>query len=832
MYGTPQELQAVQQQSAQGRAAFAQKYGEEQQQQPTAPVSTASTPQDDQSRIMGILNQNSDKNFVQRILKPEGKPTLDLGKGNFATHKMAWSTVDGKPIVYPTVVQDKNTGKLKELSSKDAVQHALKNNEFIPMKDGKDAEWFSSNYKKVWSIDGKNITMKQGATTPEQTISDPDLAAAAEEGKEVRDSFIQRYGGEDQPTAATSPDDQHDASDKQSMAGSLMLGGHMGMMELAARAVQGGAKLGEITGYMPKGTADEFRKQFNKKYLQDPQFLAALKQHRIAARTGELVGGTVPLLPATELLPVGAAAAGAGKLASGIGGRAIGGALAGLTQYDPTGKESAQQAGIGALANVILPAVGGKVVKGLGAGVKAITPAVKKAAEKYGVKLSPFPRMERALTALPGSGVGEVIAARGAKVAQAGKAIARKIIDEAGGKAEVSENGVEHGYAKHFTDAMKRSYFASKMTVGRLKTYLGDVADKITAKTGLTVNPVGMNVAAKEGVRNLKELPEKFQDVPLMKSIMKHSSPILGKPSGIVTAEGVPFPGRKGMSYRGAIELRKQIDDKISSLGTKITGVQKNVRRLYISIRSGLADDINKFADDAGKDFKSIHAAADNLYAQKVAPFDKPPYSKMLTGDMNSGQFISKFIKPVKEVAGGEEPEDINKLLSLMPKNNARAKLAMRAAMTSRALEVADLPGGGINGKKYADEMMKLMKTSGGVFNKAQKDTVKGYQILTHHLEKYQPKVTDTSKIKGMTLPKGLAYGGGFGAAMFHPWLTGAAYASGIGISKLFTTSGGQKLLRSVATLGAKAGDVRLNSFIRRGLQLITAKEAVKAGRG
>lgn len=124
----------------------------------------------DESRIMGVLNQNSDKNFVQRILKPEGQPTLDLGGDDFATHKMAWATANGKPIVYPEVIQDAKTGKLKELSTKDALDHAIKTKQFITMKNNADADWFSSNYKKVWDMDGKNITLKKELSSSQQPI--------------------------------------------------------------------------------------------------------------------------------------------------------------------------------------------------------------------------------------------------------------------------------------------------------------------------------------------------------------------------------------------------------------------------------------------------------------------------------------------------------------------------------------------------------------------------------------------------------------------------------------------------------------------------------------
>jgi hypothetical protein len=144
----------------------------------------------DETKIMRILQNNSGKNFVQRILKPEGKPTLDLPGGQFATHKMSWSTVDGKPIVYPKVIQDAKTGKLKELSAKDAVDHAIKTKQFITAKNNDEAEWFSSNYKKVWNIDGKNITLKKGISvglTPGEKLQEDQDAIQAGHWRSIGD---------------------------------------------------------------------------------------------------------------------------------------------------------------------------------------------------------------------------------------------------------------------------------------------------------------------------------------------------------------------------------------------------------------------------------------------------------------------------------------------------------------------------------------------------------------------------------------------------------------------------------------------------------------------
>ena len=60
-------------------------------------------------KVLSILRENADKTFVKRILTPDKFPALDLGEGNFATHKMAWGETENakgvtKYVVYPTVL--------------------------------------------------------------------------------------------------------------------------------------------------------------------------------------------------------------------------------------------------------------------------------------------------------------------------------------------------------------------------------------------------------------------------------------------------------------------------------------------------------------------------------------------------------------------------------------------------------------------------------------------------------------------------------------------------------------------------------------------------------
>jgi hypothetical protein len=102
--------------------------------------------------VMSVLQANADKSFVKRILEPKKYPTLDLGSGKSATHKMAWGEVDTpngrKYVVFPTVLMGKD-GKLVDYGDK-AFEHVMKTKNFIEFDDPKKAAWFSKRYKAAW----------------------------------------------------------------------------------------------------------------------------------------------------------------------------------------------------------------------------------------------------------------------------------------------------------------------------------------------------------------------------------------------------------------------------------------------------------------------------------------------------------------------------------------------------------------------------------------------------------------------------------------------------------------------------------------------------------
>jgi hypothetical protein len=109
--------------------------------------------------VMSLLSANADKNFVQRIMSPEGFPKLydnpggEMGEAS--THSMAWGEdAAGNAYVYPTIIQ-KADGELHRFKDKRAAErYALDNDEVIHFGQDKDAAaWFSSDdgYKQIWN---------------------------------------------------------------------------------------------------------------------------------------------------------------------------------------------------------------------------------------------------------------------------------------------------------------------------------------------------------------------------------------------------------------------------------------------------------------------------------------------------------------------------------------------------------------------------------------------------------------------------------------------------------------------------------------------------------
>jgi hypothetical protein len=137
-----------------------------------------------------LMNKYSNLNFVQRAQKNVGNIKLQQVNGDYATHKMAYSTNDeGENIMFPLVVQqgDRLVDFSQGVNMKDKIQrrtafdnarnYAIKSGEFIPIgNDNQFAEYFSSaGYKKNMGDDIYNDAFNEylnnsGVNLPETVI--------------------------------------------------------------------------------------------------------------------------------------------------------------------------------------------------------------------------------------------------------------------------------------------------------------------------------------------------------------------------------------------------------------------------------------------------------------------------------------------------------------------------------------------------------------------------------------------------------------------------------------------------------------------------------------
>jgi len=107
------------------------------------------TSTEEYSKVMGALTKNKDKSFVKRVLDPDAYPVIENDDGSHSTHKMAYSEVNGKYVVYPTILY--NGKELKEYKPNEALDHVMKTGNYIEFDTEKEADWFSQKYKAIWN---------------------------------------------------------------------------------------------------------------------------------------------------------------------------------------------------------------------------------------------------------------------------------------------------------------------------------------------------------------------------------------------------------------------------------------------------------------------------------------------------------------------------------------------------------------------------------------------------------------------------------------------------------------------------------------------------------
>ena len=110
----------------------------------------------DFEKVTKTLMPHYDKNFVNRIFEPQKYGSIKNEDGSISSHRMRWDhlNIGGEevPAMYPTIFW--KDGEFIDLSGEDdldaAKQYAIENNEYIPFKSEKEADWTERHYKMIW----------------------------------------------------------------------------------------------------------------------------------------------------------------------------------------------------------------------------------------------------------------------------------------------------------------------------------------------------------------------------------------------------------------------------------------------------------------------------------------------------------------------------------------------------------------------------------------------------------------------------------------------------------------------------------------------------------
>jgi hypothetical protein len=98
--------------------------------------------------IARTLSENAEVPFVQRLMQPKHYSDADMVGED--TTKLRWTTLeDGRTVVFPTIVEKEEFGdvRLEEADYHDAVQTALKNNDYIEVASVGEAKYLVENYQ-------------------------------------------------------------------------------------------------------------------------------------------------------------------------------------------------------------------------------------------------------------------------------------------------------------------------------------------------------------------------------------------------------------------------------------------------------------------------------------------------------------------------------------------------------------------------------------------------------------------------------------------------------------------------------------------------------------
>lgn len=502
---------------------------------------------------------------------------------------------------------------------------------------------------------------------------------------------------------------------------------------------------------------------------------------------------------------------------------AVGGAALGGSSFAP---DSAER-----LNNTALSAVGGAAGGALGKAVGNLTTRAINAyknnlekgakeivdqGEKYGIRTSVgdagrnphVQRAESALDQIPVIGASGFRAAQQAEVKGAANKVVDKLRQEMSDTDFKSLNKIQSAAAGGDKNAMR---------ILNIVNNTGDDSGKIMQAAAEIKNWRGSQLASQMYDRvgtlagNTTINPSKtitaIDNVISKDSKVVPNQELIKEISSIKTKLNDPSINTSFGELRAARSRLGELVDEWGRQGKSTSGLTQ--------IRTAIDDDIKDFAMGSGKQgLISEYRRADTFYKQLQSNKDKALANSMRSSEPD--QIFRTFVQ------FGKGDKAANFYKNLDPKGQS----AIKFEMANRALEKATNDSTGVfSPAKFANEFERLGEPYKNIFTGADKAQMDGFIKLMRHVERAGQYAENPANGSRLLMPGAMMATGA--SAVAAPAATGFGLAGVYGMSKLFTTTAGKRILLAAKDL--PAGSDKLNNLLKQAQQLSTVAGANSA---
>ncbi|HFF5333713.1 TPA: hypothetical protein ACGDTB_000168 [Acinetobacter baumannii] len=229
-------------------------------------------------------------------------------------------------------------------------------------------------------------------------------------------------------------------------------------------------------------------------------------------------------------------------------------------------------------------------------------------------------------------------------------------------------------------------------------------------------------------------------------------------------------------------------------------------------IRSAIDDDIKNFAMSSGKpNLVSEYQRADSFYKHLQSNKDKALANAMRSSEPD--QIYKTFVQ------FGKGDKAANFYNNLDPKGQA----AIKFEMANRALEKATNESTGVfSPAKFSNEFDRLGEPYKNIFNGSDRAEMDGFIKLMRHIERAGQYAENPANGSRLLMPGAMMATGA--SAVAAPTATGFGVASVYGMSKLFTTDAGKRILLAAKDL--PAGSPKLANLLKQAQAIMTSTGA------